>query len=113
MPKMKKIDDNSTSKRQEIIEIATDYYKLLYQKQTTASAKKQLQITSTSEVVPIILKEETEKAINTQKFDKSAGTDQISNELLKYTAPTIVRILTELFNDILTTEQSPCGQNQL
>ncbi|XP_041985051.1 uncharacterized protein LOC121737438 [Aricia agestis] len=60
-----------------------------------------------AEPVPKILKEETIKAITTQKTNKTPGSDQITNELLKSTAPVIAPILTDLFNEILETETIP------
>ncbi|KOB52012.1 Endonuclease-reverse transcriptase [Operophtera brumata] len=89
MPNIKTKNGNSTSKRQEILKIATEYYRILYQRQATALVEKQKEITIDLESAPIILQEETTKAINTQKLDKAPGSDQISNELLKYTIPFI------------------------
>ncbi|OWR42687.1 Endonuclease-reverse transcriptase [Danaus plexippus plexippus] len=48
-----------------------------------------------SEPIPKILKDETAKAINSQKREKTPGSDQITNELLKTTLPVIAPILTD------------------
>lgn len=107
MPNIKTENGSSASKRQEILKIATDYYRKLYQRQKTARVEEQNLITTNSESVPIILQEEVIRAINTQKLDKAPGSDQISNEIIKYTSSVLVPSLTDLFNEILATESIP------
>lgn len=95
-----------TRKRPEIIKVATDYYRELYKSKNPIITTEE-QYPLNSEPIPKILKEETAKAINTQKIDKSPGSDQITNELLKSTLPVIAPILTDLFNEIIETEIIP------
>ncbi|KAJ2941256.1 hypothetical protein O0L34_g3453 [Tuta absoluta] len=104
MPNMKSQEGNKTSKRPEILQIATDFYKNLYHSGITNSALKEVRI---QETVPPIILGETIRAINTQKFDKAPGSDQITNELLKSTLPIMGPKLTEIFNEVLTTESIP------
>lgn len=42
-----------------------------------------------------------------QKTDKAPGSNQIANELLKTTAPVIAPLLTNLFSEIIITENIP------
>lgn len=107
MPKVKTDKNNYTCKRPEILELATDYYKKLYKSNKSGRAQiNELESVGTN-ITPTILTEETMKAINSQKIDKTPGSDQITNELLKSVASTIAPILTELFNDIIETEDIP------
>lgn len=95
-----------TRKRPEIIKVATEYYRELYQSKNPTIATEE-QYTLNSEPIPKILEKETVKAINTQKADKAPGSDQITNELLKSTLSVIAPILTDLFNEIIETESIP------
>ena len=110
IPNIKTNSGNASSNRQDILKTATDYYRKLYQRQKTSQIedRNHTRITTKhSELVPIILQEEVIKSIKTQKLDKAPGSDQISNEIIKYAMPVIVPIITDLFNDILATETIP------
>ncbi|CAH2096957.1 unnamed protein product [Euphydryas editha] len=105
MLKVKTMNNNYTNKRTEIMKVATEYYRNLYQ---TKNPKRIIsKINTDCESIPRILKEETIRAINTQKKDKTPGADQVTNELLKSTAPVIAPILTDIFNKIIDTEVIP------
>ncbi|CAH2098346.1 unnamed protein product [Euphydryas editha] len=106
MLKVKTKNRNHTSKRPEILKIATDYYRDLYHSKNLRLLIEEPNFIDL-EPIPEILTEETIKAINTQKADKAPGADQITNELLKSTLPAIAPILTNLFNEILETETIP------
>ncbi|GBP25976.1 LINE-1 retrotransposable element ORF2 protein [Eumeta japonica] len=102
LPYLKNIHNDSTSKRQEILKIATDYYKDLYKSKAGKIERNvDFEAWPDPEPVPPILKEELIKAINSQKLDKAPGSDRVSNELLKSAAPAIAPILTNIFNEIL------------
>ncbi|CAB3228197.1 unnamed protein product [Arctia plantaginis] len=103
---LKNKDKDYTSKRQEILRIATEFYRELYTEKQPED-KEKLDTWLNPAPVPFILTEETIKAINSQKTDKAPGSDQITNELLKTTASVIAPILTNLFNEILRTENIP------
>ncbi|KAJ8732880.1 hypothetical protein PYW07_015479 [Mythimna separata] len=64
--KVKTKDGNCTYKRQEILKIATDYYQNLYQSKNLKKEIAERNITDI-EQIPKILKEETIRAIHTQK----------------------------------------------
>ncbi|CAK1600519.1 unnamed protein product [Parnassius mnemosyne] len=96
-----------SSKRVEILNIATEYYKDLYKSKNGKLTKTTMDDTQDSEPLPPVLKEETERAIITQKLGKAPGPDQITNELLKISMPVIVPKLTNLFNEIIKTENIP------
>lgn len=107
MPHMKKKERDSTNKRSEILTIATDYYQKLYYSENSRESSNKGATRIDSEPTPEILKEETMKAISTQKLDKTPGSDQITNEMLKVASPVIAPKLTEIFNEIITTENIP------
>ncbi|XP_045447688.1 uncharacterized protein LOC123656009 [Melitaea cinxia] len=89
MLKVKTMDNNYTNKRTEIVKVATEYYRNLYRSKNPKRITNKINTDS----IPEILKEETIRAINTQKRDKTPGTDQVTNELLKSTTPVIAPII--------------------
>lgn len=96
------------SKRNEILNTATDFYRDLYHDEPSTSIISNETVMNTEEEpVPNILKDEVIKAINSQKKGKAPGEDNISNELLKGISKTILDTLTDLFNEILRTEYIP------
>lgn len=107
IPSMKKKDGNSTSKRLDILKIATRYYQNLYQSQKEKETIRENDEITDEEHIPEIMKVETIKAINTQKLDKTPGSDLVTNELLKVTLPVIAPKLTDIFNEIIITENIP------
>ncbi|XP_037876062.1 LINE-1 retrotransposable element ORF2 protein isoform X1 [Bombyx mori] len=107
MPNIKDRQGRSTTKRSEILNIATQYYKELYTSKNNKPATTTTEDMQDTEPIPPILKEETERAITTQKLEKAPGLDQITNELLKTFMPVIVPKLTNLFNEIITAEVIP------
>ncbi|GBP28949.1 Craniofacial development protein 2 [Eumeta japonica] len=80
-----------------------DYYTELYKDNTN---EREIELPD-NEIIPYILQEETEKAINTQKSDKAPGPDGISNEILKQMKADLIPILTEIFNGVISTEIIP------
>lgn len=107
IPSMRKKDGNSTGKRLEILKIATEFYRNLYRSQKEKDTIKENDEITNEEYIPEIMKEETIKAINTQKLDKAPGSDLVTNELLKATLPVIAPRLTDIFNEIINTENIP------
>lgn len=103
------------TQRQKISDLATNFYRKLYDNQEAHEGY--VHITNTSrrpnipevllDPVPKILPSEVEKAIKSQKMDKSPGPDKITNELLKGTLKEITPILTNIFNNILTNNRIP------
>jgi exonuclease III len=98
---------SNTCSRPQISDIATEFFKVLY-----SANREQYNTTNPNsginkEEVPHILESETTKAILSQKSYKSAGEDNISNELLKGLIEEINQPMTSLFNDIITTENIP------
>ncbi|CAK1579776.1 unnamed protein product [Parnassius mnemosyne] len=100
------------SRRPDIINEATQFYKKLY---TTTDGSCSLLCEKPGEYnrvnanieIPIILRSEIEHAIKSQKDDKSPGSDNIANEVLKALTATLLEPLQTLFNNILRTETTP------
>lgn len=95
--------------RIEILEVATEYYRELYNENATIEESNQLiNCTKTVEdVTPCILQDEVNKAIKSQKKGKTPGEDLISNELLTGSSKVTLNTITEIFNEILRTEYIP------
>lgn len=95
--------------RTEILKIATDFYRELYDDETTLPETNQpiLYRDIEEEEIPNILREEVGKAIKSQKTGKAPGEDCISNELLLGTSDIIINTITDLFNEIIRTEYIP------
>lgn len=89
--------------RPEIISIATSFFRDLYIRK---DSNHPTDITGGS-VVPDILPAEVEKAIKTQRRDKAPGADGISNEFLTVNIDILVPPLTNIFNDVLHSENIP------
>lgn len=83
MLQAKNKDGNYTNKRPDIIKVATDYYRNLYQSKKKISQRNE----TDDESIPKILLKETIRAINIQKRGKEPGTDQITNEILIANGP--------------------------
>ncbi|CAG5039360.1 unnamed protein product [Parnassius apollo] len=90
-------------RRSGILDIATSYYKRLYESNTTED---EIDLVDTSNI-PNILQAEVEKAIDTQKVDKTPGPDGISNEILRQGKEVLAPVLTNIFNNIINTEIIP------
>lgn len=78
IPNMKNKYCEKTSKWSEILGIATDYYKKLYQSRKCKHVIEEYNSINNEEIEPI-LKEETIKSIKSQKLDKAPGWDLIMN----------------------------------
>ncbi|XP_075990548.1 uncharacterized protein LOC142986144 [Anticarsia gemmatalis] len=101
--KMKSRNGKWIHYRADILETAASYYKDLYKNDIKG---KEIVLTETSHI-PTILQAEVEKAIDTQKIDKTPGPDGISNEILKHSKEVLAPVLTDMFNDIVDTEIIP------
>ncbi|GBP03195.1 LINE-1 retrotransposable element ORF2 protein [Eumeta japonica] len=107
MPNMRNEQGKCTKKKIEILNTATEYYKNLYQSKLNKPIISSINDTQDSKPVPLILKEETERAIMTQKLGKAPGPDNITNELLRTSMSVTVPKLTNLFNEIIKRESMP------
>lgn len=103
MVKMKK-SGTTITKRKEIKELATDFYRSLYSNESKQETYK-LNDVPTEE--PTILAKEVKKAILSQKLDKAPGPDRIPNELLRGTIEEICPLLAKIFNNILKNSIIP------
>lgn len=112
IPRLKK-KTTTTSKRNNIKDLATNFYRQLYSRQTPNATIEQkgtlLELTrvNSEEPIPEILQCEVEKSIKSQKAEKSPGPDKITNELLKGTMEELAPILTKLFNEIIIKRKIP------
>lgn len=112
VPKLKRRSKTITI-RQNINDLATDFYRQLYSKQDAESTRhynetdKEQNNQATFEPVAAILQCEVEKAIKSQKTEKSPGPDKITNELMRGTLEELAPILTTIFNEIILSGQIP------
>lgn len=102
--KMKDDKEIWNRRRTDMLSIATTYYKKLYTHNTDTDEEVDLEEISD---VPKIITSEVKKAIETQKDDKAPGPDGISNEMLKQSKDVMIPVLTDIFNDIISTEIIP------
>lgn len=94
--KMKSHSGKWKHSRTDILESAVSYYRELYKNDTK---DKEIILTEPPDI-PSILQAEVERAIDTQKIDKTPGPDGITNELLKHSKEVLIPALTDMFNDI-------------
>lgn len=95
------------SERSDILQTATDFYRELYDDQSITPTLSKEEEKNSEEQVPSILIDEVNNATKSLKKNKAPGEDNISNELLVGMYHAISNTLTDLFNDILTTEHIP------
>lgn len=101
--KMKDKQERFENRRQGMLEIATTYYKKIYE---STAEEKEIELLEMSSV-PSIMQEEIELALETQRDDKAPGPDGVNNEILKQAKQAIIPTLKEIFNDIIKTETIP------
>lgn len=113
IPKLKSNSSKQATNRRKIQSLATDYYRTLYSDNDTDREKTADNDPSTNnKKVPPVLLQEVQKAIMSQKPEKSPGPDNISNELIRGNVEEISPILTKLFNYIVTTGVIPKQWNE-
>ncbi|PZC70710.1 hypothetical protein B5X24_HaOG215026 [Helicoverpa armigera] len=107
IPRLKK-RLKTISKRNNIKDLATDFYRQLYAKQGPETPKNSI-CNNTDDEEPILsfLPIEVEKAIASQKIGKAPGPDRITNALMKGTMEELAPILTKIFSEILTSGYIP------
>ncbi|GBP63129.1 hypothetical protein EVAR_50060_1 [Eumeta japonica] len=83
IPNIRNKTGKQETKRRNIIQIATDFYRTLYAAEpNTKKAAINLEDDERGDI-PDFLQSEREKAIQSQKNDKTPGPDQITNKMLK------------------------------
>ncbi|CAF4851174.1 unnamed protein product [Pieris macdunnoughi] len=98
------------SNRKDIITVATQFYKELYNIRETTNTNGRVHYLSPNirnPPIPQIEISEVIAATKTLKSGKSPGIDGITNEILKTDSETLIVHLTELFNLILNTGETP------
>lgn len=105
IPKIKDNKNKHETKRQPILELATEYYQKLYSSENIHEMNADFE--GDAEEIPQILEREVQNAIMSQKNEKAPGTDNITNEMMKARLPETIKRLTNLFNLILDTENIP------
>ncbi|CAH2091627.1 unnamed protein product [Euphydryas editha] len=100
-----KTSNKTTNNRNEILQVATNYYKNLYKCENQEQALTMQKETSTA--IQDIDEAEIIKNISKLKNEKSPGPDGITNEALKVGAPYLARPLTQLFNLVLKSATTP------
>lgn len=105
--------DGSSEKRQDIIQIATDYYKQLYEKNQPDQQVLDVETypKKSGLITPFTLKEVV-LAIRDLKNEKSPGPDDIINEALKIGETVLAGAFCKLFNMILLSTETPSQWSQ-
>lgn len=96
--------------RCDIISIATDYYRDLYNTQELDITSQENQNNSkynNTHKSPQFEENDIIGALNKLKLDKSPGSDYLANETLKIAAPILASPFTKLFNSILESGETP------
>ena len=107
-----KTTNKKTQTRQEIVDIATDFYKKLYEKMDieepkNSFSKEQDIDTKIFIEIPTFTEYEILKKIETLKNDKSPGPEGVTNEIIKTGRHVLVRPLTISFNKIIEEKEIP------
>lgn len=108
---IQKLEQKSTEtkSRKDIIHLATNFYKNLYQKRNNRDIEIQSRIGDETDQDHVKPFEDVEiyKHIKRLKSEKSPGSDGLCNEVLKIGAPILIHYLLHLFNMVLETETVP------
>ncbi|XP_045534998.1 uncharacterized protein LOC106709987 [Papilio machaon] len=96
----------STS-RQNLLQIATDFYRKLYEKSDDCHTESNFRLAVNTEPVPQFIESEIECSIRNLKTGKSPGTDGITNEMIIAGIDVLTTPLTKIFNDILESKTIP------
>ena len=91
--------------RENINKAATDYFRDLYKSKENQEYR--IHNDPQEEEIPKIIISEVRTAISSLKNNRTPGDDGITNELLKHSTPEMVKSITEVFNEILTSEEIP------
>lgn len=92
--------------RNDLMHIATDFYKKLYSK-INCQTQNQLVNYINDELVPNFQENEIYHSLKKLKADKSPGPDGITNEMLSTGKEILVKPLTDLFNLVLSKKEIP------
>ena len=107
IPKLKNKNGEMKFMRDEILEIATNFYEELYSSQISVEEKETLMpILDETSTVNKITVDEIQTALSMLKNGRAIGDDEISVELLKISESAIYEIQ-KIFNDILENEEIP------
>ncbi|KAI8437727.1 hypothetical protein MSG28_011961 [Choristoneura fumiferana] len=97
--------------RSDIITIATEFYRELYSAKEPPKDTSYMDQGTSSKIKNLnksrITESDVVEALNKLKIDKSPGPDNIANETLKIAAPILEVPLTNLFNFVLETGETP------
>lgn len=102
-------DGKIINSRNDVIGIATAFYKNLYSAQesdNTGHKDTQSMDLTSMKCAPFVITEVV-NAINRLKTNKSPGSDNITNEAIKLVSTLLAQPLTHLFNRILETQETP------
>lgn len=103
---MKKSDGTEVTRRTEIMETCTEFYRNLY-----ASPKNKTDFIDEEDILlqnfPPFLVSEVEKAISGMKNNRAPGSDGLLAEFFKAGGTILSKKLTDLFNNIMTTGNIP------
>ncbi|CAG9094113.1 unnamed protein product [Plutella xylostella] len=94
--------------RNEIVEVATSFYRKLYSEtENNEPVKNIIDPNIEQEKLPKILETEVEYAIRQLKKEKSPGEDSITNDTILAMIEPLTPHLTKLYNDIITQNKTP------
>ncbi|GBP91231.1 Probable RNA-directed DNA polymerase from transposon BS [Eumeta japonica] len=93
--------------RTDIVSTATEFYKNLYRDKARIFTNKTGTETADYHSIPPIHETEVINSIRKLKLEKSPGADNVTNEALKFAHQILPTPLTELFNSILISSETP------
>ncbi|CAH2088608.1 unnamed protein product [Euphydryas editha] len=107
-----KASNRTTCNRNEILQIATEFYKSLYTYERSGEPDRDSSLPPARETLfetsfEVVKEVEVLNGITRLKSDKSPGPDNITNEVLKLGASYLAGTLTQLFNLVLETAIAP------
>ena len=97
--------------KKEVMEIATDYYRKLYDTQENEEgnrlAREKVMKNDNEPIFPEIMQNEIESNLKEAKVGKAPGPDGIENNTLKQLSMALIPVLAKLFNKITESEEIP------
>lgn len=104
--------DQKIYDRNEINKLVSRFYKNLYSKKENRMKEGEkleckYKIEEVEEEIPEILYAEVETVVKSLKMEKSAGTEGITNEQIKYGGEMLIKHITKLINKIVTAKKIP------
>ena len=97
---MRQKDGNITADREEILDVCTEFYQILYSSKKEGGKKTSIKSVDDTEL-PSITVRDVEVAVKQMKDNKAPGNDDLSNDIFKTGGDEINKQLVKLYNPIL------------